>query len=134
VFKDKPEVFCINDSVYKAFEGAYLLGPMKFVHSVKTIYEALNIYSPSQILSNIQKYQNIEDFWESVGSATARSEVDKIDFSGDIDMDGVIKKLQKEMKIRMGTIGGVPTPAMNKYFKKNGQLNARGIRIVSGEL
>ena len=39
--------------------------------------------------------------------------------------------LRDEMKIRTAKVMGKPNPELNKYFKKNGTLNQRGIKALT---
>ena len=134
IFKERPDTIRITDEVHKVLPGSYRHGALKYVHTVRTIYEALETHTTNEVLQVLNRCDDIKEFWNALGKSTEENPVkEDIDLSAGHSAPGVIKILQREIRIRLGKEPGEPSIKLNKYFNKHNRLNIRGLKVVSGE-
>jgi len=134
-YRQYPNVIKITDKVYTAYPDAYVLGALKYIHTVIQIEEALEHKSINEILLNINNNKDIYTFWDSLGTAVTNAiddQVPEFDLSEGISAQGSLKILQKEIRIRLGKESGMPIKELDKYFTKSNRLNKRGLGVISG--
>jgi len=132
-YHENKDCLKINDMVYKRFPKTFEHGALHYYYGVKIIREALRNHTTNDILRILAQSDNADEFLKSLGGSVADHKPLEIDLNKGVSQEGSVKVLQREMRIRLGKDSGKSSPALNKYFKKDGTLNGRGIKVVSGE-
>jgi len=134
VFIRNVDVIKLNDIVHKALPGSYQHGILKYVHTVRTIEEALENHTRNEVLQILNKCNTIKNFWDALGKSTVDNPIKAdLDLSQGRNAIEVVRILQREIRVRLGKEDGIINKQLNKYFNKQNRLNIRGLKVVAGE-
>lgn len=136
-FVENPDIIKLNDALYEKFDG-FSYGTMAFVHSLELIRASITS-NITDIYIAMAEAKSINDFWNTLGKVVVDGAAPGIDDG--YQNDAALSVFKEEMKIRKkwlinGSNGSLKQPngSLDRYFKKNGSLNAYGLKVLSGEV
>ena len=128
-FIEDPDTIRINDKLYLTYPQTYDKGTPTFIQSLTLISTALKTFEPRIVYDTIAQSRTAEDVWVILGKIIPTPI--QIDLKLGYESSKTLLLLKDEMKVRTGKEPGAPNPTLNKYFKKDGSLSARGIKAIS---
>ena len=131
VYRRKPEVLQLVDQVYHMYPDAWAAGQLRYLYVVDLLERLLTTKTDKSILVELAKHAQLDDFLHAVGDV--RREAPVVDLSAGRSNEQGLHVLMAEMKVRTGVIEGQANPALSRYFKTDGKLNAQGLKVVTGE-
>ena len=132
VFQENPAIIKLVDILYAKHPSSFSLGVYKYIFATDLIKEFVaKGHSPTEVTKHISASSTIDQFFASLGEVSHNTPKLSIDLTKGTAMPaGNLKVFQKEIRIRTGEDTGTPNPALNKYFRENGKLNNKGLKIL----
>ena len=125
-YDQDPNTIYVLESAYKVYSG-YDHGLLTMAYATTEIQKYIKKSGVRDTMAVLGNCKTLPEFIESLGQTRAKKE----SWENRGTQSSTAKFLVMELRIRRGTVSGIPNPKFDKYFTKSNALNAKGIKLVT---